>query len=242
MLTAIITSGDITDATPAAFYAHRSERTESIPILEDFFESPLNILAGSGNRIIDSLLYSRQRKGLQILHSLDGLQPTQNSKIVITDSTASKPFAKGRGDWLSAAFAKIVQPISKHKDGFMMMIEAAQVDYGGHANDLPYLVSEVLDFDRLVSEVIKFADKDSQTLVIITADHETGGLTLMDGNITTGYVSARFSTNDHTAVPVPVFAYGPKSYLFNGTFQNTEIFHRLLYALGMKNNEAMIHY
>lgn len=233
-LTAVITAGDITDATPAAFYAHRSERAESIPILEDFFLAPVNILAGSGSKVIDSVLNSRKSENIQVLYSLDKLQYRQNKKIVITDTIASKPFAKGRGEWLSNAFNKIVQPFSQHKDGFMMMLEAAQVDYGGHANDLPYVVSEVLDFDRLVADVLKYADRDKQTLVIITADHETGGLTLVDGDRNKGYVSGHFSTTDHTAVPVPVFAYGPMSHLFNGVYENTEIFHRIIVAMGMR--------
>lgn len=233
--TAIITAGDITDATPAAFYAHRSERTESLPILEDFFSSPVNILAGSGNKSIDSVLAVKQSKDIQVFHSIDKFQSEGIEKLVITDSIATKPAAKGRGSWLTKAFHKTVNILSQQKDGFMMMVEAAQVDYGGHANDLPYLVTEVLDFDRLVADVLRFADADNETLVIITADHETGGLTLLDGNMTKGYVRAQFSTTDHTAVPVPVFAYGPMSHLFSGVHENTSVFYNILRALGIQD-------
>jgi len=230
--TAIITSGDLTDATPAAFYAHQSERTESLAILKDFLNSPVNILAGSGNTSIDSFLLKKQMDEVPVLHSIDLLQSVKTQKQIIADTMASKSVLKGRSNWLSKAFNKTVQALSEHKDGFMMMIEGAQVDYGGHANDLPYLVSEVLDFDQLVSAVLKFADDNKETLVIITADHETGGLTLIDGDIEKGYVSGHFSTTDHTGIPVPIFAYGPMSHLFNGIFQNTEIFHRIMLALG----------
>lgn len=233
--TAILTAGDITDATPAAFYAHKSERTESLPILEDFFSSPVSILAGSGNTDIDSVLEIKQSKDIHIFHSIDQFHSNGFQKSVITDSIASKPAAKGRGGWLSKAFHKTVNSVSKQKDGFMMMVEAAQVDYGGHANDLPYLVTEVLDFDSLVADVLRFADEDKETLVIVTADHETGGLTLMDGDISKGYVSGYFSTTDHTAVPVPVFAYGPMSHLFSGVHQNTSVFHNILRALGIQD-------
>jgi len=233
--TAIITAGDITDATPAAFYAHRSERTESLPILEDFFSSPVNILAGSGNKDIDSVLAIKQSKDIQVFHSIDELHSKGIQKSVITDSIASKPAAKGRGGWLAKAFQKTVNILSQQKDGFMMMVEAAQVDYGGHANDLPYLVTEVLDFDSLIADVLRFADTDNETLVIITADHETGGLTLMDGDMRKGYVSGHFSTTDHTAIPVPVFAYGPMSHLFSGVHENTKVFHNILRALGIQD-------
>ncbi len=63
------------------------------------------------------------------------------------------------------------------------MLEGAQVDYGGHSNSLPYVVTEVLDFDQIVGRALEFADKDGETLVIVTAGYETGGLTLFDGDI-----------------------------------------------------------
>ena len=80
----------------------------------------------------------------------------------------------------------------------------------------------------MVSAAIAYADKDGETLVIITADHETGGLTLLDGDIVQGYVSGHFSTNDHTAIPVPFFAYGPKSHIFKGILENTDIFKKII--------------
>ena len=111
------------------------------------------------------------------------------------------------------------------------MLEGAQVDYGGHANKLPYIVTEVMDFDQVIGKAMQFADSNGETLVIVTADHETGGLTLMDGDYKKGYVSGQFSSNDHTAIPVPVFAYGPQSQLFGGVYENTEIFFKILKAL-----------
>lgn len=78
---------------------------------------------------------------------------------------------------------------------------------------------------------MRFADADGQTLVIVTADHETGGLTLLDGNLKTGYVDGQFSTNDHTGVMVPVFAYGPHSLDFRGVYENTDIFARIMAIL-----------
>lgn len=111
------------------------------------------------------------------------------------------------------------------------MLEGAQVDYGGHYNKLPYIVSEVMDFDKVIGKAMQFADSNGETLVIVTADHETGGLTLLDGDYKKGYVGGQFSTTDHTATPVPVFAYGPRSQLFNGVYENTEIFFKILKAL-----------
>jgi alkaline phosphatase len=75
---------------------------------------------------------------------------------------------------------------------------------------------------------------DRETLVIVTADHETGGLSLTGGDYTTGYISGQFSTDDHTAVPVPVFAYGPGAQLFSGVYENTAIFYKILQAVNIK--------
>ena len=116
-----------------------------------------------------------------------------------------------------------------------MMLEGAQVDHGGHANQLPWLVSEVLDFDQAIAKAMAFADSNGETLVIVTADHETGGLTLTGGDYKTGYTSGQFSTEDHTAIPVPVFAYGPGAQLFTGVYENTAIFFKILQAMHIKN-------
>ena len=112
--------------------------------------------------------------------------------------------------------------------GFFMMAEGSQIDYGGHANNLAQVITENADFDRMVGDALRFADADGETLVIVTADHETGGLTLTDGNIGKGYVLGNFSTNDHTGTPVPVFAYGPHAGDFRGVYSNTEIFYKIL--------------
>lgn len=228
MMSAVVTAGDITDATPAAFYAHQVERTSVIPILEDLKNASLSVLMGAGSSIIDSFLYASQEYW-EITHQINRVTTDRlTKKYILTDSSAGKPAAKGRNNWLTQAFLKSIDLVSKNENGFFIMAEAAQVDYGGHANQLPYVVSEVLDFDKLVSAAIAYADKDGETLVIITADHETGGLTLLDGDIVQGYVSGHFSTNDHTAIPVPFFAYGPKSHIFKGILENTDIFKKII--------------
>jgi alkaline phosphatase len=107
------------------------------------------------------------------------------------------------------------------------MVEGSRIDHGGHANNLDYLVREMLDFDEAVGEALRFADHDKQTTVIVTADHETGGLSLMDGDISQGALRGHFATNDHTGIPVMVFAYGPNSNLFRGVYDNNEIFFKM---------------
>jgi alkaline phosphatase len=129
---------------------------------------------------------------------------------------------------LQISLQQTIKFLSANKKGFFIMAEGAQIDHGGHANDLPYIVTELHDFDKTVADALKFADEDGETLVIITADHETGGLSLLDASTQQGMVLGNFSTNDHTSINVPVYDYGPGSQNFNGTYQNTEIYHKIL--------------
>ena len=128
---------------------------------------------------------------------------------------------------------KTLDTLSRKKQGFFIMTETAQIDYGGHDNDLPCVATGVMDFDRTVGEALRFADRDGETLVIVTADHETGGLTLLDDNSAKGYIGGQFSTNDQTVLPVPVFAYGPRSGLFRGVYENAAVFSKILQAYGL---------
>jgi alkaline phosphatase len=141
---------------------------------------------------------------------------------------------KGRGNWLPQAFDKAAALLQQQGNGYLLVVEGAQVDYGGHANHIGYIAEEVKDLDQVIGKAMQLADADKETLVIITADHETGGLSLLDGDITKGYVSGHFSTNDHTAIPVPVYAYGPQAQLFTGVYENTAIFDKILQALGIR--------
>lgn len=111
-----------------------------------------------------------------------------------------------------------------------MMIEGSQIDWGGHDNNTQYLVDEMIDFDNAIGKVIDFAKKDGNTLVVITADHETGGFSIIGGDMKTGYVEGKFTTGSHTGVMIPVFAYGPGAEQFSGIYQNTDIYHKMMNA------------
>ena len=114
------------------------------------------------------------------------------------------------------------------------MVEASEIDGGGHNRDMQYTVEEMLDFDKTIGKVLEFAEKDGRTLVIVTADHETGGLTLTGGNMQTGEVTGRFTTGGHTGVMVPIFAYGPGAELFAGIDENTAFFEKIMKTLRLK--------
>jgi alkaline phosphatase len=232
MVSGLISAGAITDATPAAFYAHQPDRMFEREIAADFLRNPVQILIGGGSRYFreEKVLDTLQRNGYQVgtqFSQLESLKPP----FVLLDDQSVVAISKGRPDFLTKSLQKTMHDLQKTKAGFFVMAEGAQIDYGGHANDVRYVVQEMLDFDRAIGEAIRFADSNGETLVVITADHETGGLSLLDGNLSRGYVDGNFSTNDHSGVMVPVFAYGPHSLDFRGVYENTEIQRKIMTIL-----------
>ncbi|MEJ1236681.1 alkaline phosphatase [Chryseolinea sp. T2] len=236
----IASCGDITDATPASFYAHQRDRGMSEPIALDFMSTNFDVLIGAGAKSFvertdkRNLFDELQRKGYTVSGQLSTLPAVDNTRFVIIDDAAGLRKSNGRGNFLTDSFKKASAMSVKSKQPFFMMFEGAQVDWGGHSNDLPYLATEFLDFDALVGEAVRFADQDGQTLVIVTADHETGGLSLVGGDIASGSVRSNFSTGGHTAIPVPVFAFGPGAHLFTGVYQNTQIYSKIMQLVGGK--------
>lgn len=227
--TAIISNGDITDATPASFFAFNQERSMSEAIALDFLQSNVDILLGGGvNSFVNrndkrNLFIELQKKGYRTAARFQSIDTISANRFVILDDSAVVAKRKGRGDFLARSLNKSLHVFTKSKTPFFVMLEGAQIDWGGHENNLEYVVTEVLDFDQAIGEAIRFADQNKETLILVTADHETGGLSLIDGDIERGYVHGSFSTSDHTGVAVPVFAYGPGAELFTGVHQNTEL-------------------
>ncbi|GGH07105.1 alkaline phosphatase [Mucilaginibacter phyllosphaerae] len=233
--TADIVVCELTDATPAAFYAHQSERSNSSAIAADILKSPVDIFLGSayqdftvkvnGESVIDKM----KKRGYTVARTFDEFLKTPATKVLgLMDDSVTRPKIAGRGNYLPQAFNKVSTAFKNSPKGFFMMIEGSQIDHGGHNNNLAQVITENADFDSTVGEALRFADEDGETLVIVTADHETGGLTLLDGDISKGYVLGDFSTNDHTGTPVPVFAYGLHSGDFRGVYSNTQIFNKIL--------------
>jgi alkaline phosphatase len=226
---ALISAGSITDATPAAFYAHQPLREMDNEIAGDYLKSPVEILIGGGaGRFAKGEIHEKLKsKGIAFSNKWSDLQGLK-APFVLLDDSKTASVEKGRGDFLIPALKKASESLSSGSTGSFVMAEGAQIDYGGHANIVSYVVTEMLDFDKLVGEAMRMADADGKTLVVVTADHETGGLTLLDGDLRKGYVDGHFSTDDHTGIMVPVFAYGPHSLDFRGVYENTEIFEKIL--------------
>lgn len=232
MPSGLISSGPATDATPAAFYAHQPDRMFEREIAADFLRDPVQIMIGGSYRYFNEtkVLDTLRQRGYQTGSSFAKLN-TLKPPFVLLDDSAVVSIHQGRRDFLTTSLRKTIAELQPDKKGFFIMVEGAQIDYGGHANDMRYVVQEMLDFDQAIGEALRFADSNGETLVLVTADHETGGLSLLDGDLKRGYVDGNFSTNDHSGVMVPVFAYGPHSLDFRGVYENTEIQHKIISIL-----------
>lgn len=233
--TGLISTSAITHATPASFIAHQPQRSMYEEIAADFLETDVDVIIGGGYTFFSErvdkrdLIEELEEKGYFVTKDLASIDKnTKGNVVALTADAHNKPY-KERGDMLPEATKKSINILNQNSaEGFFLMIEGSMIDWGAHKNDISYVVDEMLDFDRAVGEALKFAAKDKNTLVIVTADHETGGLAIIDGDEKRGYVKANFGTGGHTGVGVPVFAYGPGAEDFMGIYENTEIFDKML--------------
>jgi len=237
--TGLVSTSSVTHATPASFIAHQASRGSYEDIAADFLKTDIDVFIGGG---IDhfarredkiNLLDSLRNRGYEVDTTLEAVLKSSALKLAGLTAAVHNPYRlSGRGNMLPASTGKAIDILKNNKKGFFLMIEGSQIDWAAHANFAEGVVDETLDFDKAAGVALDFAEKDGHTLVIITADHETGGVTLTDGDRRAHKVTLSFSTKDHTAVMVPVYAYGPGSEKFTGIYDNTEIFKKIAAAFG----------
>lgn len=232
--TGLVATAYITHATPASFIAHHPDRHDYEAIAADFFNTDVDVLFGGGkahfNQRKDSvnLLSKFAKNGYQVIDTITRFDEINTNKVAAIMYNGHPPkISENRGDMLTKSTMKAIEILSKNDNGFFLMSEGSQIDWGGHANETNYIVKEMIDFDDMVGKVLDFAQKDSNTLVIITADHECGGFSLIGGNIKDGKVIGKFNSIGHTAEMVPVFAFGPGAEEFMGIYENTDIFEKM---------------
>jgi len=236
MSTGVVSTSSITHATPAAFYAHVEARRSYDKIAEYLVNSEIDFFAGGGLEFFNkredkqNLLTTLKNNGFVIdTTSLKSMNAGKQGFLLADD--AMPKMLEGRGDFLPNATELAMNQLSKNSKGFFLMVEGSQVDWGGHSNEGDYLISELIDFDDTLGVALKFAETNGETLVIVTADHETGGFTLSADDGDYNKIKATFSTKGHSATMVPVFAKGPGAELFGGIYENTEIYHKMMELL-----------
>ncbi|MFT3739791.1 MAG: alkaline phosphatase [Breznakibacter sp.] len=233
LATGLVSTSSITHATPASFIAHVASRGSYEDIALDFLQTDIDVFIGGGRKHFEQRADGRnlseelKKKGYKVAYSLKDVASTNTSRMAVLTADEHNGKSTERGDMLPQATTKAIEVLKNNKKGFFLMVEGSQIDWGGHQNDAAYVVGEMLDFDIAVGKALEFAANDKNTLVIVTADHETGGMSLVGGNIPNGQVKASFNSPDHTAEMVPVFAYGAGAEKFAGVYQNIDIFKKL---------------
>ena len=229
LATGLVSSSAITHATPASFISHQESRSSYEDIAADFLKTDIDVFIGGGldhfNKRKDgrNLVEELKTKGYQIETDMQKIKKVKKGKLAGFTAQVHNPRMNERGDMLPDAAETAINILSNNDKGFFLMVEGSQIDWGGHAASTIYIVEDMLDFDQVIGQALKFAAKDKETLVIVTADHETGGMAITGGSMENGIVQAAFPTGEHTAVMVPVFSYGPGAKEFIGIMENTEI-------------------
>lgn len=246
LATGLVATSTIVHATPASFIAHQDIRMMYEEIAADFLKTEIDLFIGGGKRFFDRRENDERNLYEELIFK--GYQMSDYSKASLgqikldfeknfgyfTADSDPLPIMAGR-TYLPLASKLSTDFLDKHSNGkgFFLMIEGSQIDWAGHANEGRWLIQEVLDFDKAIGNVLEFAKKRGDTLVIVTADHETGGLAL-NPKSRFGRVKTAFTNNNHTATLVPVYAYGPMAGLFSGIYDNTEIHTKIYKAFGFE--------
>jgi alkaline phosphatase len=238
----VISTSAVTHATPASFIAHDASRGSYEEIARWFLNGIADVFIGGGVNYFRSrkdtadLTADLQKMGYDVVYNLPDLKNSTSLRIAGLMADGDMPYIDtGRDpEYLAAATAKAIEVLSRNKNGFVLMVEGSQIDWACHDNNLKRSIEETLDMDRAAKVAYEFAKKNGNTLIVVTADHETGGLTLTGGDVEEKTVIGSFSTNGHTGVMVPVFAYGPGASSFTGVQQNTELFNDFVRLLSLK--------
>ena len=238
IVSGVVSTDALDGATPAAFFAHQPNRGMANEIWADLPESELIFFAAGDKERFESRPDSTQKAVKEVFTVVDNLNDPAYAKVARLGYLPTKVEAgnivDGRTDFLpkSARYAMdFLKDHSNRKKGFFLMVEGARIDKACHANQFESMVKEMLDFDKAIAEAIKFADEDGNTLVIISADHETGGLAVAEGNPTRGEASGNYVYTWHSAIPVPLFAYGPHAQDFMGVQGNEEVSQKIINLL-----------
>ena len=227
------------DATPADFCCHNTDRDAEAEIIADYVNCNADYVFGGGANLFQNRKDGRdifeelRQKGFQTPSTWEEVAAIKKGKVFAVPYPHDTPLPAERGDLLARASLKGIELLDQNKNGFFMMIEGSQLDDYGHFNDLDLLMQEVHDFDRTIGAIYEWAAKDGETLVVVTADHETGGLTLVDGDLKEGKIVCKFSTGGHSGVMVPVYAFGPGADEFTGIYENTAIFDKIKKLLNL---------
>ena len=223
-------------------YAHIDSRYKEKEIASQLLESPIQLSLGGGLEFFDIAKAQESNLLITDMKELDGDDFLKAKKVLgLFDEdginrSSNKPtqlqMTKSALDFLS------LKASSNSCNGFFLMSEGSQIDWASHDNDAATMVVEFKDFDQTIAMAMDFVTSNKETLLLVTADHETGGLQILSQK--DDMVKVQWGTGGHTSIPVGVYAYGPGAHEFTGLMDNTDIHYMILDAIGTPNLEPLV--
>ncbi len=243
--TGIITNAALTYATPAAFVAHVTDREDQEGIASFFLDQDIDFIVGGGKKYFDQRASDDRNLYQELIEAGYYVSDYTKSSFGKGSISFNQNYAYFLSDYLPEEISysrealltacKLAPPFLKnhHEEGkFFLLIEDALINQAGLSNDSDFIIQEMISFDKAIGEVIEFAKQDRETLVVITGDHETGGFAINPGS-TRDTILGFFVSTEPTASLIPVFAYGPGAELFTGIYENTDLYYKIKYAMGL---------
>lgn len=225
----LVTTTYLTHATPAAFGAHENNRGNYSQIAGDYLNGSVpNVLFGGGGNGLS--VSASQTAGYTVATDTAGFQGLDTSGALLSAQfgTTHLPYEY---DYVSGTYPyphledmvlTAIDALDDDPDGFFLMIEGGRIDHAAHDNNTRRMIHEVLAFSDAVQVALDWAAARDDTLIIVTADHETGGISGVTNNGSGVYPTVNWTSTGHSGVPVPVYAWGVNAELVTGTLDNTD--------------------
>lgn len=232
--TGVVTDEEVYNPTPGGFSAHAASRHDEAVIARQMLLHGPDIMLGGGRTVfLADGMPDPESCGYRVARDKAGLDALVNSGAEKVLGLFASRALKGDAPepTLEEMTRAALELAARHGDGrrLFLLVEGGRIDAAGHAHNIDAMVVHTLEFDMAVAEALRFARERGDTLVVVTADHDTGGLILSPSG---GGVKEYWGTRGHTATPVPLFAYGPGAEAFSGVMNNYELHGRIAAAVG----------
>lgn len=251
MGTGVAVTKDLTDATPASFLAQAVSRTFDDEIAEKIIHSGVNVLLGGGSETFGAHPFTRKPRAGSLLNraielgylyidhrdQLLALEPGESQNLLGLFSTGNLSHDRERFPTepsLAEMTETALELLDAYPQGFFLLVEGSTIDTANHYNNTEQMLGDTIAFDQAVGVALNYARSRDDTLVVVTADHETGGLGITGGSPDGARVNHAWLSTDHTGTMVPVYAYGPGEEIFAGTQHLTDVSRKIARLLGFE--------
>lgn len=250
LATAVITTSALADATPGGFLAHAASREHYDEVLSQVLDSGTDVLIGgdwSGKRkawrsrpyreVVETAEQIYSARGVTVIRDAEQLGTAALPLIALLPPRPGDPLAHGPA--LSVSTRHALELLGGASNGYLLLVESEVTDEAGHANDIAALMTGMRELEDVLGLVLDTVVLGDDTLVVVVADHETGGPHLLDGRYADGRAVVRWAHAYHSAQLVPLFAFGPGAEKFSGVYDNTDFAPRIAALLGLEGLPEM---